>query len=140
MAIDASVRLRWIQAGALAGMIVLAVVLLLPAVQQAREASRRVQSRNNLKQIGLALGNYHDTHQCFPPGGTFDESGRDYHGWAIQLMPYLDSAPLQSQIDFKQPWDSPRNAEAFRIRLRPFINPSINPSYAVGGNLSDFWD
>ena len=69
------------------------VALILPAIQQAREAARRTQSKNNLKQIGMAMGNYHDTHLHFPPGGTFDSNGRGHHGWNAYLWCYMDSNP-----------------------------------------------
>lgn len=132
MAIDASVRSRWIQAIAIAGMILLAVLLLLPAVQQSREAARRTQSRNNLKQIGLALDNYHDTYEHWPSGGTFDQNGRGMHGWGIALYPYLDASPLYSRVDFQQSWDAPYNAGCFSIRLSVFENPSIATTDAFG--------
>ncbi len=123
--IDASVRWRWIQASIVVGTIVLAFVLILPAVQMSREAERRTQSRNNLKQLGLALQNYHDTFRCFPPGGTFDSVGHGRHGWGILLWPYLDSSPLYSVIDFKQPCDAPYNAGCFQIKVPVLLNPSI---------------
>jgi hypothetical protein len=126
MVIDASVRSRWIQAMAIAGVIVLAVLLLLPAVQQAREAARRTQSRNNLKQIGLALGNYHSTHGHWPAGGTFDGNGHALHGWGILLFPYLDASPLYMQVDYNLPWDAPHNAGCYSYRLAVFRNPSID--------------
>lgn len=78
------------------------IALLLPAVQQAREAARRSQCKNNLKQLGLAAHNYHDTFLVFPPG-QFNYLGADliappYGGaracWMQQLLPYLDQAPL----------------------------------------------
>ena len=73
------------------------IALLLPAVQQAREAARRSQCRNNLKQIGLALHNYHEQVDCFPPGTMFGD--QDY-GWATFILPGLDQANLYNKINF----------------------------------------
>ncbi|MEW4527640.1 DUF1559 domain-containing protein [Maioricimonas sp. JC845] len=81
--------------------IAILIALLLPAVQQAREAARRSQCKNNLKQLGLALHNYHDTYGVFPyrQGGTNEST----HNWSRQsgfvgLLPYIDQAPLFNQI------------------------------------------
>ncbi|HVW01537.1 MAG TPA: DUF1559 domain-containing protein [Planctomycetaceae bacterium] len=82
------------------------IALLLPAVQQAREAARRSQCKNNLKQIGLALHNYHDTMKCFPYAtantGQCMGSGQtvtNHTGW-LYLLPYIDQAPLYNQFNF----------------------------------------
>jgi len=88
--------------------IAILIALLLPAVQQAREAARRTQCRNNLKQIGLALHNYHDTFMMFPPSAIVlpsvlapDPSGSPAQvAWGTLILPYLDQAPLYNQYDF----------------------------------------
>lgn len=83
----------------------LLIALLLPAVQSAREAARRTQCSNNLKQIGLALHNYHDLHRIFPPASIrprgFIDNGRDHPRttWAISILPMLEQAPLFQQFD-----------------------------------------
>ncbi len=71
------------------------IALLLPAVQAAREAARRSQCTNNLKQIGLALHNYHDTHKVFPPGTV------DGKGWLVTtfILPYVEQASLYDQLN-----------------------------------------
>ncbi len=85
--------------------IAILIALLLPAVQQAREAARRSTCKNNLKQIGLALHNYHETHRVFPPSvaspGASSSSGiiTNATGW-IMLLPYLDQATLYQQYNF----------------------------------------
>lgn len=73
------------------------VALLLPAVQQARESARRAQCRNNLKQMGLAVQNFHEVHQVFPTGGeqpwawtNRDDVTKSGPGWAYQILSYLD--------------------------------------------------
>jgi prepilin-type N-terminal cleavage/methylation domain-containing protein len=81
------------------------IALLLPAVQQAREAARRTQCKNNLKQLGLALHNYHDNFRVFPPG-EFNFIGGDIPVasgtaracWMQPLLPYIDQAPLAAQF------------------------------------------
>ncbi|QDT24862.1 hypothetical protein Enr10x_01540 [Gimesia panareensis] len=88
-----------------------------------REAMRRSTSRNNLKQIGLALHNYHDTHDLLPPGGVFDRAGQPRHSWMTQILPYVDQAPLYNQIDFQQPWTAEANRQAFQTELNVFENP-----------------
>ncbi len=78
------------------------VALLLPAVQQAREAARRTQCKNNLKQIGLAMQNYHDVAGVFPPGRIVNWVSGQGHcfGAYAHLLPYFDQAPLFNQINF----------------------------------------
>src|ERR1700761_7427542 len=77
------------------------IALLLPAVQQAREAARRTQCKNSLKQLGLALHNYHDSLNVFPFGSTYASSGPVYgpkHTWVEYILPYVDQAPLYLQL------------------------------------------
>lgn len=80
------------------------IALLLPAVQQAREAARRTQCKNNLKQIGLALANYHDTFLKYPAGcvgGGFSNQGGGWgHNWIVSTLPYTDQAPVYNQWNF----------------------------------------
>ncbi|MFH1301017.1 MAG: DUF1559 domain-containing protein [Planctomycetota bacterium] len=82
--------------------IAILIALLLPAVQQAREAARRNSCKNNLKQIGLALHNYHDTFSVLPPGSIVYYNGSKYYGhgwtWHASILPYLDQANMYNQI------------------------------------------
>ena len=72
------------------------IALLLPAVQQARESARRTQCKNNLKQIGLALHNFHDVYGNFPPG-LLDDDTKNYN-WRTYLLPYIDQAPVYQSL------------------------------------------
>jgi len=76
--------------------IAILIALLLPAVQQAREAARRSSCKNNMKQLGLALHNYHDVFRTFPVGAYRAQKAN----WRASLLPYLDQAPLFNQLDF----------------------------------------
>ena len=112
------------------------VSLILPAVQQARETARRTQCKNNLKQIGLALHNYHDQFSRFPPGyvSNFDGSGNDTGagwGWGALLLPHLEQAPLQATINFNQPIEAPVNAAARVAPLAACLCPSdtVKPTW-----------
>lgn len=99
------------------------VLLMLPAVQSARNVARVTQSQNNLRQIGLALHNYHDTIQTFPPGGVHSADGTAYHSWQTMLLPYVGQAPLYNAIDFDRPWTDPVNASLFATNVPVFLNP-----------------
>ena len=83
------------------------VALLLPAVQASREAARRAQCANNLKQIGLAFHNYHDAHKTFPPAYIPDKDGKPMHSWRVLILPYLEQQALYKRYNFDEPWDSP---------------------------------
>jgi prepilin-type N-terminal cleavage/methylation domain-containing protein/prepilin-type processing-associated H-X9-DG protein len=105
------------------------IALLLPAVQQAREAARRAQCKNNLKQLALAMHNYESTYSRFPMGGTLDS---DFSVQA-RLLPYVEQANLQDLLDFAQPaftgsWSgktpNPLFAAAFETPLAIFLCPS----------------
>ena len=116
------------------------VSLLLPAVQAAREAARRMQCDNNLKQLSLALHNYHDVHKCLPfgNGGTTPPSGSPGYSAVSLLLPFLEQAPLHSQIDFTRPLTHSVNTPA-RLQVVPgFLCPSdrVNPQPQAGGAIN----
>jgi prepilin-type N-terminal cleavage/methylation domain-containing protein len=102
---EMSRRRNWLRMGftliellVVIAIIAVLIALLLPAVQQAREAARRTQCKNNLKQYGLALFNYHDVYNQLPIGGI--DWGVQELGWQTRILPYVDQAPLYMQINF----------------------------------------
>ncbi|MDZ4689061.1 MAG: DUF1559 domain-containing protein [Planctomycetaceae bacterium] len=113
--------------------IAILIALLLPAVQQAREAARRTQCRNNLKQLGLALHNYHDQHNTFPMVGGFVAS----HGWGFLplLLPVIDQAPLYNQINFSDSVACAAMAPVRKANLAAFYCPS-DPDQVSRNNRS----
>ena len=85
--------------------IAILIALLLPAVQQAREAARRTQCKNNLKQVLLSLHNYHDVHSTFPQGQSRNGPGRGATwccggNWRVMVLPFIDQATVYNQIDW----------------------------------------
>lgn len=96
--------------------IAILIALLLPAVQQAREAARRTQCRNNLKQCGIAMHNYHDVHGMFPIGVSVDGDMWNFYGNAMAYMlPYIEQENLQNLYDFTRPWEQQSSAVASTI-------------------------
>ncbi len=122
------------------------VALLLPAIQSAREAARRSQCQNNVKQLGVAMFNYHDTYKVFPPGGL------DY-GWSggggtepanktvknlnglVLLLPYMEQQTLHSQLDFRQAFSHVGPAPQTQSNIVPSTRP-IAGNAAASGNAA----
>lgn len=100
------------------------VGLLLPAVQASREAARRMQCSNNMKQIALGLHNYHDTYGALPPAYTVDESGQRLHSWRTLILPFIEQQTLYSQIDLDKPWDDPANQMVAATNVPAYHCPS----------------
>jgi prepilin-type N-terminal cleavage/methylation domain-containing protein/prepilin-type processing-associated H-X9-DG protein len=107
------------------------IALLLPAVQAAREAARRVQCVNNLKQVGLALHSYHDALGTFPMGyaarGRFSDGATDTApgwGWATMILPQMDQAPLFNAVNFGLAIEAPESSTVIRTSMAAYLCPS----------------
>ncbi len=120
------------------------IALLLPAVQAAREAARRLQCVNNLKQIGLALHNYHSANECFPPGGLvgyrYDTKAYNLNGtygaWA-RILGDLEQQPLYNAINWsiecdQDAYGTVANSTVTVTRLKAFLCPSDSPPNWLG--------
>lgn len=110
--------------------IAILIALLLPAVQQAREAARRTQCKNNLAQLAIALHNYHMSFECLPPGTVSDtgpvttvESGY-HHSWMVQLLAVVDQYPLFQKCDFNFGAYAPANAVVRQTLIPTYQCPS----------------
>lgn len=98
--------------------------LLLPDHRGVREAARRVQCGNNLRQIGLALHHYHDEYQSFPPAYTVNEAGQPLHSWRTLILPFLEQQHLYESVDLSKPWHDPANEAAFKTAVPVYLCPS----------------
>ena len=84
-------------------------LMLMPAFRSAGEAARRSQCVNNLKQIGLAMHNYHEANGSLPAAAIIDKGGRPLLSWRVAILPYYDASPLYAKFHLDEPWDSPHN-------------------------------
>ncbi|MEZ6129355.1 MAG: DUF1559 domain-containing protein [Planctomycetaceae bacterium] len=135
--------------------------LILPAVQSAREAARRMQCRNNLKQLGLALHSYQAAHGVFPPS-ELNSQGRggcepgeitvednptvctDYASWTVLCLPFMDQSGLAADYDYESPWCSLKNRNAIATPLALFTCPSapglnrVDQFHVAGAAATDY--
>lgn len=115
--------------------------LLLPAVQSAREAGRRTQCKNNLRQIGLALLNYESSQKSFPVSMAIDISGGVWGEWGPQarLLAYLEQSGLRNAIDIKKSYKDPVNVPSIGLRIPTYMCPSeINDRQSGADGLAQY--
>jgi prepilin-type N-terminal cleavage/methylation domain-containing protein/prepilin-type processing-associated H-X9-DG protein len=108
------------------------VALILPAVQESREAARRTECLNNLRQHGLALGEYHDVEEQLPPAVADDPIRRLLHTWEVVLLPFVEQQSLYDQYDFSAAPDAAINRPVTSTRLSIYSCPSSDDAYYEG--------
>ncbi|HZZ29418.1 MAG TPA: DUF1559 domain-containing protein [Pirellulales bacterium] len=104
----------------------MAVALILPAVQAAREAAHRTEDSNNLKQLGLALLNYADANKRLPARAIFDKDGKPLLSWRVMILPYLEENELYKQFHLDEPWDSEHNKTLIEKMPDAYKHPEFN--------------
>jgi prepilin-type processing-associated H-X9-DG protein len=109
--------------------------LLIPAVQAGRGAAQRAQCVNNLKQIGLALHNYHSTYGAFPPSASVDANGKPLLSWRVAILPFMEESGVYSQFKLDEPWDSPNNIKLLSQMPKAFGCPADG---AVGSTTTRY--
>jgi hypothetical protein len=108
------------------GLTPVALGLLLPAVQKVRQAAGRVQSQNNLKQIAIAMHNYHDVMGSLPPAYRADKDGKPLLSWRVLILPYIEQQNLYNQFHLDEPWDSPHNKKLIELMPKTYRSPAAH--------------
>ncbi len=111
------------------------VGLLLPAVQSAREAARRMQCSNNLKQIGLSLQNYHDTFKRYCPGGWNEANNGNRLAWTVFVLPFMEQTALYNQFDMKFNNYTGVNLNPTVTMVKTYLCPSNRLKFNMNGNV-----
>lgn len=121
------------------------VALLLPAVQAAREAARRISCSNNMRQLGLAFQNFHDTHSCLPPGKVTSSSypnpvhqkfsipSGPEHGWAVFLLPFMEMGNLNNAYSLSVDWNDGVNLPVVQTHVKIHQCPSTPLQKRIAG-------
>jgi beta-lactamase regulating signal transducer with metallopeptidase domain len=98
--------------------------LLAPPITQARAAAQRVQQQNNMKQILMALHNYHEVFGHFPPAAIVDPQSGVARSWRVEILPFIEGAPLWNEYKKNEPWDSESNKKILAQMPRVFRHPT----------------
>ena len=101
------------------------LALLLPAVQKVRGAAAQASSSNNLKQLALAIHNYHDVNGTFPRD-ILDKNGKPILSWRVAILPYIEQDNIYKRFKMDEPWDSPNNKPLSQTMIKTFISPSAS--------------
>lgn len=101
------------------------MAMLLPAVQQVRSAARRTDSANRVRQLAIAVHNYHDANGHMP-NNVYDEDGKPLLSWRVQLLPYLEAGNLYDEFRLDEPWDSAHNRKLIERMPDFLISPSVD--------------
>ena len=94
-----------------------------PLVWTGRPMSRRAQSLNNLRNVGIGVFQYHQQEQAYPIVGTFAPSGEAWHSWMTFILPYMEETPLYRRLDLSLPWNAPRNRPHFAKTIAVYRYP-----------------
>ncbi len=124
--------------------IAILIALLLPAVQQAREAARRTQCKNNLKQLGLAMHNYHDTHSMFAPGYFVAPPSAVYRSAFTMMLPYIEQNNVYNAIDHSVPMmNGPpgynATVQAQNVLMAATVIPAFLCASSIGNTTDDYF-
>jgi hypothetical protein len=107
--------------------------LLLPAVQKVREAANRSRGQNNLKQIALAMHNYHSAQGALPPHAIYSKDGKTpLLSWRVAILPYIEGNNLYQQFKLNEPWDSPNNKPLIALMPPVYAMPNAPPTKEQG--------
>jgi hypothetical protein len=99
------------------------VTAMLPAVQKVRSSANRAQSMNNLKQIALAMHNYHDVTKAFPAHASYGKDGKPLLSWRVHILPYVEQDQLYRQFHLDEPWDSEHNRKLIAQMPKVYASP-----------------
>lgn len=115
-------------------LIVLGVMIPLLDSHFSRTSGRpRSVTKSNLKQIGLALHNYHEQHSTFPPGAITNRQNRPLQSWQALILPFLDQEGIYKRIDLQQAWDSPVNRPPFQQEIPVYLSPKTRQTRSPDG-------
>ena len=117
------------------GLFAMLIVLLFPAISTPRSVGRRVSCGNNLKQIVLALHDYHDIYGSLPPTYIADKNGRPMHSWRVLILPFIEQKPLYAKYRFDEPWDGPNNSKLAATIMKAYSCPAEHSQKGSAASL-----
>ena len=111
------------------------VFLMLPSLGPHPESVRRISCGNNLKQIVLALHDYHDVYGSLPPTYIADKNGRPMHSWRVLILPFIEQKPLYAKYRFDEPWDGPNNSKLAATIMKAYSCPAEHSQKGSAASL-----